>query len=313
MKVNLGKIEVSSGILLAPVAGFTDSPFRRIARRHGAGLVVTELVSAEGIVRKNRKTEALLKFHADERPLAIQIFGKDPSVMAHAAAVVGEYKPDLIDLNMGCPSPKICNAGNGSGAALLLHPDKIEAIAKAVVQSVKIPVSAKIRIGWDEKNKNFLEVIKALEQGGISLVFVHGRTRSQYYGGTADWDAIRAIREESSIPVVGNGDIGSLDEAQDRINSSGCPAVMIGRAALGNPWIFCGTKPSIREIVDQAKEHLGMMLDFYGERGLILMRKHFVKYVHAVRNASKIRSRLVTSTQRDEINDLLDTLKQDAI
>jgi len=307
--INLGKITAAGRLMLAPVAGFTDSPYRRMARRYGAGLVVTELISAEGIVRANRKTMDLLAFHEDERPVAIQIFGNNPDVMADAAAIVEGLGPDIIDINMGCPARRIC--ASGSGAALLLVPKKVRDVAEQIVRRVKIPVSAKIRIGWDHDSLNYPDIVKVLEDAGVSMIFVHGRTRAQQYGGLADWNIIREIAEKSRVPIVGNGDIRSHDEALKRMEVSGCPAVMIGRGAIGNPWIFSGATPSMAAVVAAIKEHLDMMIEYYGDRGIILMRKHFVRYIHAFPGAKHIRRDLVVATERDEIYRILGSLTPD--
>ena len=292
--------------MLAPIAGFTDSPYRRIARRHGAGLVVTELVSAEGIVRMNRKTRDLLGFSDEERPIAVQIFGNGPDIMADAAAVVEELGPDMIDINMGCPARRVC--ASGSGAALLLDPNKIRAVTESIVKKVRIPVTAKIRIGWDVDTLTYRDTVRALEDAGVSLIFVHGRTRAQQYGGRADWNVIREIVEMTAVPIVGNGDIRSFTDAHERMAFSGCPAVMIGRGAIGNPWIFSGRTPTSAEVITQIKEHLDMMIDAYGDWGIMLMRKHFVRYIHAFRGAKKIRKEIVVSNDRDEIHEILDSL-----
>jgi nifR3 family TIM-barrel protein len=304
--INLGNITAAGRLMLAPVAGFTDSPYRRIARRYGAGLVVTELISAEGIVRANRKTMDLLSFSEDERPVAIQIFGNNPDVMAEAGAIAEGLGPDIIDINMGCPARRIC--ASGSGAALLLEPKKAHDIAEQIVKRVKIPVTAKIRTGWDHNSLNYTDLVKALEDAGVSMIFVHGRTRAQQYGGSADWDVIREIAEMSRVPIVGNGDIRSYEDALKRMEFSGCPAVMIGRGAIGNPWIFSGATPSMASVVAAIKEHLDMMIECYGDRGIILMRKHFVRYIHAFPGAKHIRRDLVVATDRDEIYRILDSL-----
>ena len=306
--MKLGKITVAGPLMLAPIAGFTDSPYRRIARRHGAGLVVTELTSAEGIVRSNRKTMDILKFHNEERPVAIQIFGNNPDIMAEAAAAVEELGPDLIDINMGCPARRVC--ASGSGAALLSDPKKIFEITSSMVKRVDIPISAKIRIGWDQNALYYRDTVRALQDGGISLIFVHGRTRAQQYAGAADWDAIREIVKISTVPIVGNGDIRTYDGAQERMRYSGCSAVMIGRGAIGNPWIFRGNRPSLDGVIGGIKEHLDLMIERYGERGIVLMRKHFVRYIHEFKRAKHIRKELVESTSRDEIHKILDTIVQ---
>lgn len=304
--LNISNLFSGSGIVMAPIAGFTDSPFRRIARRHGASLVFTELVSAEGIVRKGRKTLELLDFTEEERPIGIQIFGKDPDVMAEAAGIIEKLHPDLIDINLGCCAPKVC--ASGSGSALLRKPDLIEAIVSAVKQSVNLPVSAKIRTGWDENNLNYMETVKILENCGIAFISVHGRTRAQKYNGLADWNVISEIAGKSRVPIIGNGDISTFDEAHSRLKSSGCSAVMIGRGAIGNPWIFNGHIPDTTEIINQIKCHIDMMLEQYGDYGLTLMRKHIVKYIHGIKNASKIRAKLITLSDYNEIISVLDSL-----
>ncbi|HOP64985.1 MAG TPA: tRNA dihydrouridine synthase DusB [Spirochaetota bacterium] len=306
--IEIGKIKLQSPLVLAPIAGFTDSPFRRICVSHGCALTMTELISAEGIVRKNKKTMDLLKFTDMERPFAIQIFGRKPETLAEAAAVAESLEPDLIDINMGCPARKV--VGSGNGAALLREPALVARIAEAVVKKTKIPVSAKIRTGWDESSLNYMDVVKALEDSGISFIIVHGRTRVQQYTGHADWNIIREIREKSSIPVIGNGDIDSYEKALEMMEFSGCPAVMIGRGAIGNPWIFSGRKPEMHEIIETIKLHLDLMLDEYGNRGIHMMRKHIVRYIHGIKNAARARSLIVKATGREEIIDILNELEQ---
>jgi nifR3 family TIM-barrel protein len=307
--LSVKSLTLDGPLVLAPMAGYSDSVFRRIVRRHGAALTVTELISAEGIVRMNRNTRKLLRFADDERPLGIQIFGKNPEVMGEAARVVESLGPDLIDINMGCCAQKVCH--HGMGAALLKDPAALGRIAESVVKSVSLPVSAKIRVGWDLSTRNYREVVTALEDAGVDFITVHGRTRSQMYTGEADWDIIREIASVSRLPIVGNGDIASHAEALARLEDSGCAAVMIGRGAVGNPWIFSGAAPSFTEIVAQAKEHLLMMEECYGDYGIILTRKHLVKYLHGFHNASKVRVALLRSTDMGEIFAILDALRDD--
>lgn len=306
--LELGRIKLASPLVLAPIAGFTDSPFRKICISHGCGLTMTELISAEGIVRKNKKTMDLLKFTAEERPFAIQIFGRKPETMAAAAEVVESLSPDLIDINMGCPARKV--VGSGNGASLLREPQLVNRIAEAVVKKTKLPVSAKIRIGWDESSLNYMDVVKALEDSGVSMIIVHGRTRAQQYSGKADWNVIREIREKSSVPIIGNGDIDSYKMAHEMMEFSGCPAVMIGRGAIGNPWIFSGRTPDSLEIIETIKMHLNLMLDEYGNRGIHMMRKHIVRYIHGTKNAAKARSAIVTASSREDIISILDKLEE---
>ncbi len=306
--LHIKNLTIPGRLFLAPIAGYTDSPFRQIARRHGAAMTFSELVSAEGIIRGNDKTLELMRFTDAERPFALQIFGSDPSSMAEAARRVEQTGVDAVDINLGCPAPRVCGPGTNAGAALLKYPGQVEEIAAAVVRAVSIPVTAKIRIGWDAQNLTYREIMRALENSGVSMVAVHGRTKAQRYGGLADWEVIREIRERSRLVIVGNGDIKSFQDARMRLETSLCQAVMIGRGAIGNPWIFSGVTPSLHGIVNLVKEHLDLMMDFYGEYGVILMRKHIVQYFHGFRDASRIRKELVTATSRHEILDILGAL-----
>ena len=264
---------------------------------------MTELVSAEGLVRKNTKTMDLLRFDDDERPAGIQIFGNNADAMGRAAAIVEKRRPDFIDINIGCPARKVCGAG--SGAALLLDPERTFRIIRSVRENVSLPVTAKIRIGWDERTMNYRDIAQAVEEAGASVLFVHGRTKKQGYGGAADWDVITEIRSRARIPVVGNGDIAGYDDAFEKMNSSGCPAVMIGRGALGNPWIFSGTTPSLDQVREQVLEHCLLMTSFYGPYGIILMRKHLALYIRGMKNASMIRAKLVSATSQEEVMNIL--------
>ncbi len=303
MSLKISNIEISNPLILAPMAGYTDSPFRQICRKHGAGMTYTELISSEGIVRNNARTTDYLKFHESERPIAIQLFGKDPAVMRDAAQFVEKYAPDVIDINMGCCAPKI--AGSGSGAALLCDPDILREIASSVVRAVKIPVSAKIRIGWDFSSLNYKTTVKILADCGISHVAVHGRTNSQKYTGRADWNIISEIAEFSNVPVIGSGDIDSFDDAREKLKSSGCAAVMIGRKAIGNPWIFSGMTPTVAEIKSQIFEHVGIMTELHGDYGIILSRKHLVKYIHGFANSSASRQMLIHAESIDDVEKAL--------
>ncbi len=302
----LAGIQLNSPVLLAPMAGYTDSPFRRIALEYGAGMVFTELISADGIVRRNRKTLDMLKFHEEERPVGIQVFGSDPAVMADAAGYVESLSPDCIDINMGCSAPKVCN--NGKGAGLLRDPELVYRMAGAVAGAVKLPVSAKIRLGWDVNSMNYTEVVRALVEGGIAFITVHGRTKTQKYGGTADWERIGEIAENSPVPVIGNGDLTGYNEAVHRLETTPCAAVMIGRAAQGNPWVFSSRQPDMDEKLAVIRRHYRMMLEEHGDYGIVLMRKHVVKYIHGVRNATKVRTGLIRAETMEEVDSLLGSL-----
>ncbi len=302
--IKIGNLKIDGNFVLAPMAGFTDSPFRFIAKKHGAAFVFTELISADGIIRANKKTNDLLRFNNNERPVGIQLFGRDPDVMVEAAKRVEELNPDLIDINAGCSVRRVLSGGSGAG--LLSNPELLAEIALKIVKNVNVPVSAKIRIGIDEHNRNYLEIIRILQESGISFVSVHGRTRAQGLKGHADWDVIKEIKNYSAIPIIGNGDIMSYAEAVKRHESSGCDAVMIGRAAIGNPWIFSGHVPDNREIAEQIKEHLDLMLEFHKDKGIILFRKHIVKYIRGMRDSAKLRVSLVNAAEKAEIIDIIE-------
>ncbi len=306
--ITIGTLKIDNPLSLAPIAGFTDSPYRTIARRHGAGLVVTELISAEGIVRKNPTTLKMISFRDAERPIGVQLFGKDPSVMGDAAGFVAEkHSPDFIDINLGCPARKVC--GSGSGAALLQSPEKIFSIARSMVGAASIPVTAKIRLGLTAQNMTCFETIDALTEAGVSLVFVHGRTREQMYSGSADWSIIADIVRRSKIPIVGNGDVLSRDQALSLLEETQCAGIMIGRGAIGNPWIFSGEVPSREELRTQIREHLAGMIDYYGDYGIILFRKHIVRYIHGIHNAARMREALLAAQTVEEIEEILGGLQ----
>ncbi len=296
-------IQIDSPLLLAPLAGYTDMPFRIICRELGAGMVFSELISADGIIRKNQKTLDLMRISSKEQPVAIQIFGNDPQVMGDAAVIVEKLGPAIIDINMGCCAQRVCRSG--SGAALLKNTEHLYKIAANVKKNVSIPVTAKIRIGWDEKNKNYLDTVQALNEAGMAFISVHGRTKIQQYSGYADWEIIKEVSHFSKTPIIGNGDVLSYDDAILKLKESGCAAVMLGRAALGNPWIFNNKIPEQSEIIEIIKRHLNMMIDHYEEKGIILMRKHIVKYIHDFKDASHIRRKLVIAKSQSEILKLL--------
>lgn len=294
------RLSLRGSLVLAPIAGYADSPFRKICLRHGASLVVTELVSVEGVVRDSGKTLELARFDPEERPVALQIFGHDIDVMARAAEKLGrELKPDLIDINMGCPARKVVKGGSGS--ALLLDPEKMTRLTGSVVQASPVPVSVKLRIGWNDTRSLPLEYVRALEEGGAVFLAVHGRTREQMYGGESNWEVIGEMAAHARIPLIGNGDIASHREALKRMREYGCDAVMVGRGALGNPWIFSGVEPSPDNLLNQIDEHLSMMTERWGDHGVMMMRKHLVKYIHAQPGAAKLRSLLMKLTEPAEI------------
>jgi tRNA-dihydrouridine synthase B len=284
------------------MAGITDLPFRLICKENGCGLVFAEMVSAKGLHYKDKNTNKLLKFHEDERPVAIQIFGCDPDIMAQSAKDVEKIGADIIDINMGCPTLKIVK--NGDGAALMKNPDLVGRIISSVSESVDIPVTVKIRRGWDDESINACEIAKIAEQNGAKAITVHGRTREQFYSGEADWDIIRKVKETLNIPVIGNGDIKSAQDAEKMFDYTGCDGIMVGRAARGNPWIFKGIisflekgelleLPSPEERVTKAIEHTYMLMEYKGEYlGIKESRKHIAWYIKGLRNSSEIKDKV---------------------
>ena len=274
MRLNIGGVVVENGLVLAPMAGVTDLSFRRLCKEQGCGLVVTEMVSAKAILYKNRNTQELLRIRDEERPAAVQLFGSDAEIMGEIAGVVSEGKCDLIDVNMGCPVPKIVN--NGEGSALLREPKKVEAILTAMVKKSKKPVTVKIRKGFNDASVNAVEIAKIAEGCGAAAVAVHGRTREQFYSGKADWEIIRQVKEAVKIPVIGNGDVYGAKEAKAMLDLTGCDGVMIGRGAKGNPWIFSQILhyletgevlpgPSVLEIKEMILRHGRLLSEDKGE------------------------------------------------
>lgn len=299
--MQIGNIKLDTPLALAPMAGITDLPFRLICRRLGCALTVSEMVSAKGLLYKNVKTTEMLRIDEGERPTAIQLFGSVPEELAQAAKMVEASGADMIDLNMGCPVVKIVN--NGEGSALMKTPQLAYEILSAMVDAVAIPVTVKFRAGWDDDNRNAVEIALAAERAGVAAVAVHGRTRQQFYEGKADWSIIRQVKESVKIPVFGNGDIFTVEDGLNMLKETGCDGLMIGRGADGNPWLFSRLKavlagepdpgvPDIDTRLAQAAEHLQMLIDYKGEYISVKeMRRHISAYLKGMPHAAEFRGR----------------------
>lgn len=310
--MKIGSVELQNNVFLAPMAGITDKPFRQICRRFGAGMVCSEMISAKGLYYNDKKTASLMDM-AGENPCAIQIFGSEPEIMAEVIPKVMEYKPDIIDINMGCPAPKIVN--NGDGSALMKTPELMGKIMRAVKDASPVPVTAKIRKGWEEDNS--LLCARILEENGADAITVHGRTRTEFYSGKADWNVIRNIKRELHIPVIGNGDIWTAHDAKAMINYTDCDGIMVARGAQGNPWIFkeisellmtgeIATTVSPRERLTVCLEHVKKLVDDKGEsRGIKEARKHIAWYIKGLKGSSQIKTEVFKIGDYDTMNRVL--------
>ncbi|MDE6845008.1 MAG: tRNA dihydrouridine synthase DusB [Lachnospiraceae bacterium] len=298
-KLVIGNVTLDNNIILAPMAGVTDLPFRLLCSEQGAGMCCMEMVSAKAILYKNKNTESLLEIHPQEGTVSLQLFGSDPKIISEMAKKIEERPFDILDINMGCPVPKVVN--NGEGSALMKQPKLVEEIITALVRAVHKPVTVKIRKGFDESHVNAVEIAKIAESSGAAAVAVHGRTREQYYAGEADWEIIAQVKQSVSIPVIGNGDITDSISAEKMLQETGCDGIMIGRAARGNPWIFRQTaayltdgtvlpSPNREEIKETILRHAKLQLECKGEyTGIREMRKHVSWYTAGMPNSARMR------------------------
>ena len=315
-KLTIGNVELTNPYILAPMAGVTDLPFRLLCREQGAGLLCMEMVSAKAIQYNNKNTKALLEIHPEEPPVSLQLFGSDPEVISEIAKQIEELPFSILDINMGCPVPKIVR--NGEGSALMKQPKLVHEIVSKTVKAIEKPVTVKIRKGFDDSCINAVEIAKIIEDAGASAVAVHGRTREQYYSGKADWDIIRQVKEAVSIPVIGNGDVVSGASAIAMQKETGCDGVMIGRGAQGNPWIFSEllaydrtgempARPTIEEIKEMIYRHARLQVKYKGEYlGIREMRKHVSWYTSGLPNSAKLRGEINAVESLVELEKLLE-------
>lgn len=316
--MKIGFVQLDNPVISAPMAGITDRAYRILAEEAGCGLVCTEMVSDQALLYGNPKTNKLLDSSGETGPISMQIFGSNTGHMADAAAIVESRGAALIDINMGCPTPKIVK--NGEGSALMKEPEKAAEIVRAVVGRVKVPVTVKMRKGWDERSVNAVELARLVVDAGAAAVTVHGRTRSQFYTGKADWGIITAVKKAVNVPVIGNGDIWNPQDALSMMEQTGCDGVMIGRAALGNPWIFTRAVhflktgellpcPAPEERVSTALRHLDLLIEIKGETVAVWeMRKHAAWYMKGLRGASRLRDLVNKAKSKEEIRNLFNAL-----
>ena len=314
--LKIGNVELANPYILAPMAGVTDLPFRLLCKEQGAGLLCMEMVSAKAIQYNNKNTKALLEIHPEETPVSLQLFGSDPEVISEVAKQIEELPFSILDINMGCPVPKIVR--NGEGSALMNQPKLVHEIVSKTVKAIRKPVTVKIRKGFDDTSINAVEIAKIIEDAGAAAVAVHGRTREQYYSGKADWDIIRQVKESVSIPVIGNGDVVSGESAIAMLKETGCDGVMIGRGAQGNPWIFSELleyektgklpkRPDGEALKEMMLRHARLQIEYKGEYlGIREMRKHVSWYTTGLPNSAKLRGEINAVESYEELEQLLD-------
>ena len=317
-QLKIGNVLLENSYVLGPMAGVTDLPFRLLCKEQGAGLLCMEMVSAKGIFYNNKNTESLLQIHPEEVPVSLQFFGSDPKIVSEMAKRVEERPFSILDINMGCPVPKVVR--NGEGSALMKNPKLVYELVSATVKAIQKPVTVKIRKGFDDEHVNAVEIAKIIEEAGASAVAVHGRTREQYYSGKADWDIIRQVKEAVHIPVIGNGDVTSGEKAVAMQEQTGCDGVMIARGAQGNPWIFSELiayektgempkRPDVDEIRQMMLRHARLQLQYKGDyTGIREMRKHVAWYTKGLHNAARLRDDINSVESYEELEKILTVL-----
>ena len=316
--LKIGNVELENRYILGPMAGVTDLPFRLLCREQGAGLLCMEMVSAKAIYYNNRNTESLLEIHPNEKPVSLQLFGSDPKIMSEMAKRIEERPFAILDVNMGCPVPKVVK--NGEGSALMKDPKLVYEIVSALVKAIEKPVTVKIRKGFDDDHVNAVEIARIAEEAGAAAVAVHGRTREQHYSGKADWDIIRQVKEAVSVPVIGNGDVTSPQKAAELVRLTGCDGIMIARGAQGNPWIFSEmihweetgelpSRPDKDEVREMMLRHARLQLEYKGEfSGIREMRKHVAWYTKGLKGAARLREKVNDVESLEELENLLTSL-----
>lgn len=317
-QLKIGNVLLENSYVLGPMAGVTDLPFRLLCKEQGAGLLCMEMVSAKGIFYNNKNTESLLQIHPEEVPVSLQFFGSDPKIVSEMAKRVEERPFSILDINMGCPVPKVVR--NGEGSALMKNPKLVYELVSATVKAIKKPVTVKIRKGFDDEHINAVEIAKIIEEAGAAAVAVHGRTREQYYSGKADWEIIRQVKEAVSIPVIGNGDVTSGEKAIAMREQTGCDGVMIARGAQGNPWIFSELleyertgrlpdRPDVEEIKQTMLRHARLQIEYKGDfTGIREMRKHVAWYTKGLHGAARLRDQINQVESYTELENLLTSL-----
>ncbi|MDV9672073.1 tRNA dihydrouridine synthase DusB [Clostridioides difficile] len=321
--MKIGNLELKNKVFLSPMAGVTDLPFRLICKEQGCGLLYTEMINGKALCYDDENTKKMLKIEEEEHPVAVQIFGSEPEFMGRATEIMNDYSNEILDINMGCPAPKVVK--NGDGSALMKNPKLAEEVLRAVVKNSKKPVTLKIRKGWDDNSVNAVEIAKIAEDCGISALAIHGRTREQFYTGKADWDIIAEIKKNLSIPVIGNGDVFTIEDSINMLDKTGCDAIMIGRGAQGNPWIFKRInyymntgeilpEPTLNEKISTAIKHLKLAVEEHGEYVAVReMRKHIAWYLKGLRNSAKLRDEINKIEDYQEVVSKLEYYMEDSL